>query len=130
FLAVMAILGLGITWWANLFFPAAMLVGFAFAAIGMGLTCFMRSWQDFDYVALASIPMFLFSAVFYPITVYPGWLQGVVSATPLYQGVAMLREVDAGLWSWAVLGHVAYLLALGAAGLVLTSRRLGVLLKP
>lgn len=130
FLVVMASLGLVISWWAILCFPAAMLIGFAFAAVGMAATCYMRSWQDFDYVALGSIPMFLFSAVFYPITVYPGWLQTVVSVTPLYQGVAMLREIDAGAWSWAVLGHVAYLAVFGAVGLFVTARRLGVLLKP
>jgi len=47
-------------------------------------------------VSLAIIPMFLFSATFYPLSVYPGWLQLVVRATPLYQAVALERGLDAG----------------------------------
>ncbi len=44
----------------------------------MAATSYMRSWQDFDKVSLAIIPLFLFSATFYPLTVYPAWLQAVV----------------------------------------------------
>ncbi|MGO9198837.1 MAG: ABC transporter permease [Acidimicrobiales bacterium] len=130
FLVVMAAMGFVATWWAILCFPAAMLIGFAFAGIGMGATCYMRRWQDFDYVSLASIPMFLFSAVFYPLSVYPGWLQLAVSCTPLYQGVDMLRELDAGVLTPALIGHAAYLFLLGAAGVTLAARRLGILLRP
>ena len=130
FLVVMAAMGFVATWWAILCFPAAMLIGFAFAGIGMGATCYMRRWQDFDYVSLASIPMFLFSAVFYPLSVYPGWLQLAVSCTPLYQGVDMLRELDAGVLTPALIGHAAYLFLLGVAGVTLAARRLGILLRP
>jgi lipooligosaccharide transport system permease protein len=130
FLVVMAAMGLVATWWAILCFPAAMLIGFAFAGVGMGATCYMRNWQDFDYVSLASVPMFLFSAVFYPLSVYPGWLQLVVSCTPLYQGVDMLRELDAGVLTPALLGHAAYLFLLGLGGVTVASRRLGILLRP
>lgn len=130
FLVVMAAMGLVVSWWAVLCFPAAMLVGFTFAGVGMGASSYMRHWQDFDYVSLASIPMFLFSAVFYPLSVYPGWLQLVVSATPLYQAVDMMRELDAGALTPALIGHAGYLLALGLAGLVVAARRLGRLLRP
>jgi lipooligosaccharide transport system permease protein len=37
----------------------------------MACTTFMRSWQDFEYITLATLPMFLFSATFYPLSVYP-----------------------------------------------------------
>ncbi|MHB1987091.1 MAG: ABC transporter permease [Acidimicrobiales bacterium] len=130
FLVVMAGMGLVISWWAIWCFPAAMLIGFAFAGLGMGATCYMRRWQDFDYVSLASIPMFLFSAVFYPLSVYPGWLQVVVSCTPLYQGVDLVRELDAGVLTPAILGHVAYLLVVGLGGMAVAARRLGILLRP
>ena len=73
-----------------------MLISFAFAGTGMAATCYMRSWQDFDMVSLAILPLFLFSATFYPLTVYPAWLQVVVRCTPLYQGVALIRGLDAG----------------------------------
>ena len=47
FLVVMLALGLVLSWWAVLVLPAAMLIGFAFAAAGMAATTYMRSWQDF-----------------------------------------------------------------------------------
>jgi lipooligosaccharide transport system permease protein len=130
FLCVMAGLGYVGSPWAALCYPAALLVSFAFAAVGMAGTTFMRSWQDFDMVSLAIIPLFLFSATFYPLTVYPGWLQAVVSVTPLYQGVALVRGFDLGAFDWALAGHVAYLTAMGFVGLAVTARRLSTLLLP
>ena len=93
-------------------------------------TCYMRSWQDFDMVSLAILPLFLFSATFYPLSVYPAWLQVVVRCTPLYQGVALIRGLDAGMFSWSLLGHIAYLAAMGITGMAVASRRLGKLLLP
>ncbi len=130
FLCVMAGLGYTVTPWVVLCYPGALLVSFAFAATGMAATTFMRSWQDFDMVSLAIIPFFLFSATFYPLSVYPGWLQVVVRCTPLYQGVALLRGFDLGVFGWSLLGHAAYLAAMGLAGLVVATRRLGRLLLP
>ena len=130
FLVVMAGLGYVITPWAVLCYPAAMLISFAFASVGMAATSYMRTWQDFDLVALALIPLFLFSGTFYPLTVYPAWLQLVVRCTPLYQGVALVRGLDAGLFTASMAGHVLYLLAMGGAGLVVTGRRFATLLLP
>jgi len=130
FMCVMAALGYVGTGWAVLCYPEALLVALAFSAVGMALTTYMRSWQDFDMVLLAILPMFLFSATFYPLSVYPGWLQAVVRVTPLYQGVALLRGTDLGIFDWAMVGHAAYLAALGLAGLVATAKRLGTLLLP
>ncbi len=89
FLSIMAMLGYIVSPWAVLCWPAAVLISLAFAAAGMAGTTYMRTWQDFDMVSLAFIPLFLFSATFYPLTVYPGWLQAVVRCTPLYQGVVL-----------------------------------------
>ena len=130
FIVVMAALGYVLTPWIVLCFPAAVLTGFAFAGVGMAATSYMRSWQDFDKVSLAIIPMFLFSATFYPLSVYPGWLQIVVRCTPLYQAVSLARGLDAGLFSFSLLGHAVYLGAMGIAGLLVTSRRLAELLLP
>jgi lipooligosaccharide transport system permease protein len=130
FLVVMAALGYVATPWAFLCWPGALLISFAFAGAGMAGTTFMRSWHDFDLVSLAIIPMFLFSATFYPITVYPGWLQVVVRCTPLYQGVALLRGFDLGVFGWALLGHALYLAVMGTVGLAVTARRFARLLLP
>jgi lipooligosaccharide transport system permease protein len=128
FLIAMTGFGYVLTPWAALCFPAALLMSFAFAGVGMAATSYMRSWTDFDKVSLAIIPLFLFSATFYPLSVYPAWLQLVVRCTPLYQGVAMVRSLDAGLFSWSILGHAIYLAAMGVVGLTVTGRRLAKLL--
>jgi lipooligosaccharide transport system permease protein len=130
FIVVMAVLGDVVSAWAVLALPAAVLIGFAFAAVGMAATTFLRSWTDFDFVQLAVLPMFLFSTTFYPLSTYPRWLQLVVECTPLYHGVALLRALCLGGVGPALLGHAAYLLVMGLIGLAITSRRLaGLLLK-
>ncbi|MFY0409456.1 ABC transporter permease [Solicola sp. PLA-1-18] len=128
FVLLMVALGYAESWWTLLALPAAVLIAFGFAGAAMALTTYMRTWQDFEYVQLAIMPMFLFSATFYPLATYPGALQLVVQATPLYQGVALERALTTGTVGWEALGHVAYLLVMGCVGLWVTSRRLGTLL--
>lgn len=110
--------------WALAAVPAATLIGWAFASVGMGSATYMRTWADFDYIQLAIMPMFLFSATFFPLTTYPAALQWVVQATPLYHGVAMTRELMLGEVSVAMVGHVGYLVAMGLVGTVWTAGRI------
>lgn len=124
FLLVALVAGAVTSWWAVLALPAAVFIGFAFAAVGMFATTFMRSWVDFDYVTLAIQPMFLFSATFFPLSTYPDALRWVVECTPLYHGVALERALLLGDVGWGVLGHVLYLLVLGGLGVVGAARRL------
>jgi len=128
FLVVMAGLGLTASPMAVLALPAAMLIGFAFAAVGMAATTWVRSWQDFDVLQLVLLPMFLFSATFYPITAYPDALRVVVELTPLYHGVSLIRSLTLGVPGPQQLVDVAYLAVMGLAGILVTARRLGVLL--
>jgi lipooligosaccharide transport system permease protein len=108
--------------------PAALLVGFAFAAVGMAATSFMRTWQDFDIIQLFILPLFLFSGTFYPIDAYPEPLRIVVQLTPLYQGVDLIRSLSVGYVDWHVAVHVVYLTVMGLVGLAVVSRRLDKLL--
>jgi lipooligosaccharide transport system permease protein len=124
FYLVLVLAGLSGSWHSVLAVPLSSLVGFAFAGVGMAAATYMRSWQHTEYVQLALIPLYLFSATFYPLTTYPPLLRHVVAATPLYQGVAMLREVMLGQIGWALLGHISYLAILGLAGMLVASRRL------
>jgi lipooligosaccharide transport system permease protein len=128
FVFVMLLLGLFVSPWVILAFPAVLLVGFAFGAAGMAATSFMRSWQDFDLIQLVILPLFLFSATFYPIETYPPVLQAIVRVTPLYQGVDLIRSLTVGAISPVLLVHVAYLSIMGFAGLAIVSRRLDKLL--
>jgi lipooligosaccharide transport system permease protein len=128
FMAVIIVLGLFVSPWAILAVPAALLVGFAFGAVGMAYTSFMKTWQDFDLIQLVVLPMFLFSGTFYPIDAYPAALQLFVRLTPLYQGVDLIRSLTVGVISPVLLVHVAYLSIMGILGLAVTSRRLDKLL--
>jgi lipooligosaccharide transport system permease protein len=128
FTVVMAALGLVHSAWAIFAVPAAVEVGFAFAAVGMACTTYMRSWQDFDYVILASMPLFLFSTTFYPLSVYPRVIGVIVECTPLYQGVVLLRDLVLGVPGPGLLWRAGYLAALGLAGLWLAGRRVARLL--
>jgi lipooligosaccharide transport system permease protein len=128
FLVVMLLLGLVPSWWALLALPAAALIGFAFAAVGMAGTTWMRSWSDSDVVQLVQMLLFLFSATFYPLSTYPAVLEWVVRITPLYQGVDLLRGLVLGTVGVADLVHVAYLLAMGLAGMAVVRRRMAQLL--
>jgi lipooligosaccharide transport system permease protein len=128
FTVMMLAMGLVHSAWAALTVPVAMLIGFAFAAIGMTGTTYMKSWQDFDYVILASTPMFLCSATFYPLNMYPRPVQDIVQWTPLYQGVVLLRDLTLGTVGPGLLWRGAYLAVVGVAGLYWSSRRIGKLL--
>jgi lipooligosaccharide transport system permease protein len=128
FMLVMLFMGLMPSWWAVLMLPAALLIAFAFGAVGMAVTSYMKSFQDLDLVQLAVLPMFLFSGTFYSLSVYPAWLRVVVECLPLQHGIALLRGLNAGVLSVGMLGHAAYFVAMAAVGLIVTARRLGTLL--
>lgn len=129
FTVVMALFGLIGSWWGLLLVPGAVLIGFAFAAVGMAATTYMRSWTDFDLVTLATLPLFLFSATFYPLDTYPPGLQALVAVTPLYQAVWLLRSLSLGDVGPVLVVPVAYLALMGLGGLRVAQRRLGTLLR-
>jgi lipooligosaccharide transport system permease protein len=128
FTGVMLAMGLFHSYWAIAVLPAALLTGFAFAAVGMAATTFMRSWQDFELVLLASVPMFLFSTTFYPLSVYPRPVAILVQCTPLYQAVTLMRGLALGVVGPGLLWRAAYLAIMGLGGLYLAGRRVGRLL--
>lgn len=130
FLVIMAALGDTESWLVIFCLPSSMLLGASFAAVGMAATTFMRSWQDFDLVALFFIPLFLFSGTFYPVSAYPTWLASLVRVTPLYQGVQINRALSLGQLHPTLLVNAAYLAVLAAVGYRIASRRLARLLLP
>jgi lipooligosaccharide transport system permease protein len=128
FIVVMLALGLVHSAWAVFDLPVALLIGFGAAAAGMTATTFMRSWQHFEFIMLATVPMFLFSATFYPLSVYARPVQILVECTPLYQGVALMRGLTLGVVGPGLIWHAAYLALMGLAGLYVAGRRIGRLL--
>src|SRR6266581_80769 len=96
---------------------------YAFAAAGMAATTFMRSWQDFEFVTLAIVPLFLFSTTFFPLSVYPRPVAVLVECTPLYQAVTLMRGLALGMVGPGLAWRAAYLAVMGLAGLYLAGRR-------
>ncbi|SCL66868.1 ABC transporter permease [Micromonospora peucetia] len=130
FLVVMVVMDLTTVARALVAFPAAVLVGFAFGALGIALTTFLRSWHDFDLIAAAQFTLFLFSGTFVPAESYPSGLRWAVEVTPLYRAVHLIRGVSVGAAGWGWVLDVLYLLAAVAVGLLVASRRMGRLLYP
>jgi lipooligosaccharide transport system permease protein len=128
FLVVMALFGLVRSPLVLLTLPGALLIGFAFSAVGMAATSFMRSWQDFDLIQLVILPMFLFSGTFFPLDSVPEGVRTFIQLTPLYHGVDLLRTLSVGVVGPGTLIHVAYLTVMGLIGLAIVSRRLDKLL--
>jgi lipooligosaccharide transport system permease protein len=124
FLVVMVAMGLTTPLLALAALPPALLVGFAFGALGMALATLLRSWLDFDYVGMVAFTLFLFSGTFVPVSSFPGALQVVVQITPLYHGVALIRAITTGAAGWGHAWHVAYLVVATALGMAVASRRL------
>lgn len=124
FMAITTILGLNLAWTAALAIPAALLVAFGFASLGLAATSFMKSFQHLDMVFFLMIPMFLLSATFFPISVYPEWAQWVIMALPLWHGVDMIRQLTTGLVQPSIWGHAAYFVAMIAVGVTLATARL------
>lgn len=128
FLGVMVAMDLTSVARALAAFPATVLVGFAFGALGMALATFMRGWQEFDLMGSAQFALFLFSGTFVPAEAYPAVLRWLVEVTPLYRSVELIRAITTGVSGWHQLVDVGYLLTAAALGLAVASRRMGKLL--
>ena len=124
FLIVMQALGLNLAWTALLALPAVLLIAFGFASVGMAITSAFTTFQQMDWINFVLLPMFLFSATFYPLSVYPEPIQWVVQALPLWHGVELVRGLTLGALNPAMLVHVAYFLVMVAVGMIFTTRRL------
>ena len=124
FLAITAPLGLvpGVS--AVLAIPAAVFIAFGFASFGMAITSYMKNFQQMNWVNFFLLPMFLFSGTFFPVSVYPEWIQVIVKALPLCQGVDLVRSLMLGIIDINVLGHIAYFVVMIVLGLSFTTVRL------
>ncbi len=130
FIICMVLLGDAGSPWVVLCWPAALVTSFAFSCAGLAAATYIRSWQDFDLVTLIQLPLFLFSATFFPITLYPRWLGAIVSLSPLYQSATLMRGLSLGQFQPVMGVRVVYLVALAVAGLFLAARRFRRILVP
>ena len=102
-----------------------LLIAFGFASFGMGITSYMKTFQQMDWINFIMLPMFLLSATFYPITVYPQSIQWVIirrcRCGTAWSSCAVSRPAPCTL---GLLWHVLYFAVMIALGLILTTRRL------
>jgi lipooligosaccharide transport system permease protein len=128
FLVIMVLMHLTTALHALAMFPATILVGFAFGAVGMTVSTLIRGWQEFDLIASAQFALFLFSGTFVPPTAYPGPVRWLVEFSPLYRSVDLIRSLSTGVAGRTQLLDVLYLATLMIAGLAIAGRRMNALL--
>ena len=122
---LMLLMGLILSPLGILMIPAALLTAAAFAAAGQAGTSYLRTVNDFDIpLGLIVMPMFLFSGTFFPITVLPEWLQTIITFTPLYHGIELIRGLSTGMVGAVQLVNLAYLVAFFAICLWIAMRRM------
>ena len=124
FLIVMQVLGLNLSWTAVLAIPAVLVIAFGFASLGMAITSYLKTFQQMDWINFALLPMFLLSATFYPLSVYPVPIQWIIQALPLWQAVDMLRQLTTGYLEPSMVIHLLYYAVLIGLGLLFTTKRL------
>jgi lipooligosaccharide transport system permease protein len=122
FLATMVVLGLVPSWWGLASLPIAALTAFSFAAIGMALTTFLRTFSAFDWLPTITTTLFLFSATFFPPVAY-GSAGALVQVSPLYHAACLTRASVMGTFAWVDVVHAGVLVVLAVAGLALAGRR-------
>jgi lipooligosaccharide transport system permease protein len=109
--------------------PVVVLIGLAFAALGLSVNALASGYDFFSYyMTLLLTPMMMLSGVFFPVDRLPGAVQAVSQALPLYHGVELVRPLLGGHVPANVLVHLLVLSAYALTGLylatVLTRRRL------
>ncbi|MFM5903862.1 MAG: ABC transporter permease [Microbacteriaceae bacterium] len=124
FMIVVGSMGLIPSVWGLLAIPAAVLIAFGFASVGMGITSYLKNFHQMDWINFFMLPMFLFSGTFYPLTVYPDWLRMIIESFPLYQAIALVRGCTLGNIDASLLGHALYFVVMIVLGLLFTTKRL------
>jgi lipooligosaccharide transport system permease protein len=121
---IIALFGALQSWWSLILPFIGALIALAFSAPLVAYAASVETDASFIVIyRFAFVPMFLFSATFYPLSAYPGYLRPVVQFVPLYHGVALARAAAFGDGSLATaLAHVGVLVAMSVAG-VLWGRR-------
>ncbi|MFI5035098.1 MAG: ABC transporter permease [Acidimicrobiales bacterium] len=108
------------SWWSLTLPFIGALITLAFSAPLVAYAAGVQTDASFTTIyRFAFVPMFLFSATFYPVSAYPGYLRPVVQLVPLYHGVALARAAAFGEGSFAaVAAHVGVLAAMAELGVV------------
>lgn len=103
---------------------AAVLTGTAITALVTAYSATVELDQGFNVIfRLIVIPITLFSGTFFPIDRLPVWIRPLAWVSPLWHGTELGRAAALDRWQWLpALGHLAYLVALIAVGMVAAAR--------
>ncbi|MEU7841687.1 ABC transporter permease [Micromonospora sp. NPDC049114] len=97
FLAVLGALGIVTSWWAVVALFVAVLTGMSCAAPILAFSAAItRDASLTTLTRLVVTPLFLFSGIFYPVSVFPTVLQWLISVTPLWNGAELCRQLMTG----------------------------------
>lgn len=110
--------------WAIAAWPVAVLVGLAHSAPVSAFSAWLKREEGMNALfRFIIMPLFLFGGTFFPVSQLPHGAREIAYATPLWNGVDLMRHLTLGTASlWPSLAHVAYLLLWITVGLCLASR--------
>jgi ABC-2 type transport system permease protein len=96
----------------------------AFAAMGLGLTGYVRSAEGSSAVVnFVYLPMAIISGTFFTPKSYPGFLRAIADVLPLTYFTTVMRDVMVRHHHiWSVAGSLGIVLGWGAIGLVAAIR--------
>jgi len=123
FMLVVTPLGLIPSWWGILAIPAAALIAFAFASIGMALTSYFKSYQQLGLIEVFLLPIFLFSGSLFPTEILPSWANLIVKISPLWHAIELIREIFNNKISINLLLSVFYFFSLITLSLTVLIKR-------
>lgn len=133
FFALILVFGAAPSPIAFLMILAGLLGGLAFGAVLMGYTSTLE--EDTGQLAMVMrfvvLPMTLFSGTFFPLSIFPVWLQWIGWVSPLWHSTELARVFSYGYAEpiWLTIVHVVYLVVLIVVGWVwarrIAVRRLG-----
>ena len=92
----------------------------SFVALGIALASTLRSLESFRFLAaLVTVPLYLLSGIFYPVSTLPAPTRALAYLNPLTYGVDLLRHGLLGVHEIPVGASVLLLVLLSAASAVL-----------
>lgn len=104
------------SFWVIGVIPLLFLVGFVFAALGMIVTSFAKSYDFFSfYMSLIVQPMFLLSGTFFPLSSFPEIVQKLAWFSPLTHVVVIARGLYSGQLQADMLLHLLWTCLFGIA---------------
>jgi lipooligosaccharide transport system permease protein len=123
FLIVATAIGAVLSPWSLLAIPSAVLCALALAAPLAAFSATQETDHRFPLVLrFITLPMFLFSATFFPLSQLPAALRPVAWVSPLWHGVELCRDATTGTIGPAGAAGVTVHLAVLAAYITLGSR--------